>query len=104
MRSCGRSRKVTVYSFANTTAAWWASVAEKLSKVRNLTVWQFAPEQVQALIQEDAVAKIRPEQCRKQAEKFSIKAMVDAYERGDEYFFNWVKEQRSDPREGEGID
>ncbi len=49
VRACGRSKQVTVYSFSNTTAAWWASVAEKLAKVRNLTVWQFAPEQVQAL-------------------------------------------------------
>lgn len=49
VRACGRSRKVTVCSFANTTATWWAGVAEKLAKVRNLAVWQFAPEQVQAL-------------------------------------------------------
>lgn len=49
VRACGRSRKVTVYSFANTSATWWAGVAEKLSKVRNLTVWQFAPEQVATL-------------------------------------------------------
>ncbi len=49
VRACGRSKRVTVYSFANATAAWWAGVAEKLAKVRNLTVWQLPPEQVEAL-------------------------------------------------------
>lgn len=49
VRACGRSKKVTVYTFAHTAVAWWAGVAEKLAKVRNLSVWQFAPEQVQAL-------------------------------------------------------
>ncbi|MBL9129662.1 MAG: YaeQ family protein [Verrucomicrobiaceae bacterium] len=49
VRACGRSRKVTVYGFNNTTAAWWAGVAEKMSKVRNLAVWQLPPEPVKAL-------------------------------------------------------
>lgn len=49
VRACGRSKAVTVYGFSNTTAAWWAGVAEKLSKVRNLIVWQLPPEQTQAL-------------------------------------------------------
>jgi uncharacterized protein YaeQ len=49
VRACGRSKAVTVYTFANTAAVWWAGVAEKLAKVRNLTVWQLPPEQTQAL-------------------------------------------------------
>jgi uncharacterized protein YaeQ len=49
VRACGRSKLVTVYSFANTAAAWWAGVAEKLAKVRNLSVWQLPSEQTQAL-------------------------------------------------------
>ena len=49
VRACGRSKKVTVYSFSSTTAAWWASVANKLSRVNNLTVWQFSAEQTEAL-------------------------------------------------------
>lgn len=49
VRACGRSKAVTVYSFSNTTTAWWAGVAAKLAKVRNLTVWQLPPEQTQAL-------------------------------------------------------
>lgn len=49
VRACGRSKRVTVYSFSATTASWWASVAEKMARVRNLTVWQLAPESVRAL-------------------------------------------------------
>lgn len=49
VRACGRSKQVTVYTFANTAAAWWAGVAEKLAKVRNLSVWQLPSEQTQAL-------------------------------------------------------
>lgn len=49
VRACGRSRRVTVYCFANAAAAWWAGVAGKFAKVRNLTVWQLPLDQVQAL-------------------------------------------------------
>lgn len=49
VRACGRSKEVTVYTFAATATTWWASVANKLSRVGNLTVWQFPAEQSQAL-------------------------------------------------------
>lgn len=49
VRACGRSKQVTVYTFTNTSAAWWAGVADKLSRVRNLTVWQLPAEPAQAL-------------------------------------------------------
>lgn len=49
VRACGRSRQVTVYATASAATMWWAGVADKLSKVRNLTVWQLPPDQVQAL-------------------------------------------------------
>jgi uncharacterized protein YaeQ len=38
-----------VYSFSSTTATWWASVTNKLSRVNNLVVWQFPAEQTEAL-------------------------------------------------------
>lgn len=49
VRACGRSKKVTVYSFGSTVAAWWAGVSGRLAKVKNLTVWQIPAEQAQAL-------------------------------------------------------
>jgi uncharacterized protein YaeQ len=49
VRACGRSRKVTVFTYGSTAEAWWASVAEKLSRVRNLRVWMLPPAQVAEL-------------------------------------------------------
>jgi uncharacterized protein YaeQ len=49
VRACGRAKKVTVYTYSNTSATWWSSVSAKLARVRNLTVWQLPADQVQAL-------------------------------------------------------
>jgi uncharacterized protein YaeQ len=49
VRACGRAKKVTVYTYGSTSAAWWASVMNKLSRVNNLIVWQYPADQVQAL-------------------------------------------------------
>ena len=49
VRVCGRSKKVTVYNFANTAPAWWAGLAGKFSRVNNLTVWQIPAAESQAL-------------------------------------------------------
>lgn len=49
LRACGRSRHVTVYAYTSGSQAWWASVAAKMSKVSNLSVWQIDPEQAKAL-------------------------------------------------------
>ena len=40
VRLCGRSKKVSVYSFASNTATWWAGLAGKFTRVSNLHVWQ----------------------------------------------------------------
>ena len=49
VRVCGRSKKVTVYSFANTAPTWWAGLAGKFTRVNNLTVWQLPASESQAL-------------------------------------------------------
>lgn len=49
VRLCGRSKKVTVYSFSPTTPAWWAAMKDRMSRVHNLTVWQIPAAQSQAL-------------------------------------------------------
>jgi uncharacterized protein YaeQ len=49
VRVCGRSKRVTVYSYGSTVPAWWAGLAGKLSRVNNLTVWQIPAAQSQAL-------------------------------------------------------
>lgn len=49
LRACGRSRRVSVYSFANNTPLWWKNSAPKLSRAENLTVWQIDSSSSQAL-------------------------------------------------------
>ncbi|MBB5038410.1 YaeQ family protein [Prosthecobacter dejongeii] len=48
-RLCSRAAKVTVYSFSSSTPTWWAGIASKLTRLRNLTVWQIPAEQSQKL-------------------------------------------------------
>jgi len=40
---------VSVYAFASSTPVWWSGVATKITRARNLTVWQVPAEQSQAL-------------------------------------------------------
>ena len=49
VRVCGRSRKVSVYSFASNAATWWAGLAGKFTRVNNLTVWQIPAAESEAL-------------------------------------------------------
>lgn len=49
VRTCGRSRKVSVYSFANTAATWWAGLAGKFTRVQNLHVWQIPAAESQEM-------------------------------------------------------
>jgi uncharacterized protein YaeQ len=49
LRACGRAKRVTVYSFGTTTAAWWGKIAGNLARAKNLTVWQIPADQSQRL-------------------------------------------------------
>lgn len=49
VRVCGRSKKVSVYSFASTAATWWAGLAGKFTRVSNLHVWQIPAAESQQL-------------------------------------------------------
>jgi len=48
-RVCGRSKRVSVYTYSSTAAAWWAALAGKFTRVNHLHVWQIPAEQSQAL-------------------------------------------------------
>ena len=48
-KACGRSRKVTLYCYSYSAHIWYAGIANKLSRLRNLEVWQLPSEQSQAL-------------------------------------------------------
>jgi uncharacterized protein YaeQ len=49
MKASPRAGRVTVYSFSHSTPIWWAGIATKITRARNLAVWQVPAEQSQAL-------------------------------------------------------
>lgn len=49
VRACGRAERVTLYCYSSSAAIWWAGIAGKLSRLRNLEVWQLPAAQSQAL-------------------------------------------------------
>ncbi|WP_290874571.1 YaeQ family protein [Aquabacterium sp.] len=49
MKASGRARAVSLYAFQSSTPIWWDGIATKLTRARNLTVWQIPTEQSQAL-------------------------------------------------------
>lgn len=49
MKSSPKAERVSVYAFASSTPVWWSGVASKITRARNLTVWQVPAEQSQAL-------------------------------------------------------
>jgi len=48
-RVCSRARRVSIYSFSSSTPTWWSGIAGKLTRLRNLIVWQVPAEQSQQL-------------------------------------------------------
>lgn len=48
-RLSGRSRRVSIYSFASSTPVWWKGLAGKLDRAKNVTVWEIPSAQSQAL-------------------------------------------------------
>ncbi len=49
LKACGRAERVSVLSMSHSTPIWWAGVAGKLARTRNLEVWQIPAAQSQAL-------------------------------------------------------
>ena len=48
-KACGRARRVTLYCYSNSAPIWYAGIANKVSRLRNLEIWQLPSEQSQAL-------------------------------------------------------
>lgn len=49
LRASPRAERVTVLSYASSTPVWWGNVASKITRARNVAVWQIEPAQSQAL-------------------------------------------------------
>lgn len=48
-KACGRAERVSVYSHTASTAVWWKGLANKVSRLRNLRVWEIPAAEAQAL-------------------------------------------------------
>jgi uncharacterized protein YaeQ len=48
-RACGRADQVTLIAYGASAPIWWAALQGKVSRLRNLSVWQLPAAQSQAL-------------------------------------------------------
>ncbi len=48
-RACARAERVSLYCYAASVPIWWAAMAPKLARLRNLQVWQLPAAESQAL-------------------------------------------------------
>ena len=49
MKASGRAERVSVFSFSASTPIWWAGLATKITRARNIAVWQVDAAQSQLL-------------------------------------------------------
>ncbi len=49
MKACGRSKRVTVYTYGGAASAWWKVRRTRSQRARNLTVCQIPEEQCEPL-------------------------------------------------------
>lgn len=49
MKASPRADRVSVYSFSHSTPIWWKGIESKISRARNVVVWQVPAEDSQAL-------------------------------------------------------
>ena len=48
-KACSRARRVTLYCYSLAAPIWWAGIAPKVARLRNLQVWQIPADEIQAL-------------------------------------------------------
>ncbi|MFM7099556.1 MAG: YaeQ family protein [Verrucomicrobiota bacterium] len=49
LRTSARVDRMTVYCFSSSTPVWWQDLGHRLTRLRNLTVWQIPARESQAL-------------------------------------------------------
>lgn len=49
VKASGRAERVTLYAYASSVPVWWAGIENKLTRLRNLQVWQLPAAQSQEL-------------------------------------------------------
>lgn len=48
-KACGRAEQVIIYSYSAATPIWWAAIANKVTRLTNLSVWQIPADEAKAL-------------------------------------------------------
>ncbi len=48
-KACGRANRVTLYAYSGAAEIWYAGIANKVSRLRNLEIWRLPADQSQAL-------------------------------------------------------
>jgi uncharacterized protein YaeQ len=48
-KACGRAQQVTIYCYGSASGLWWQALASKMTRLRNLQVWQIPTAQSLAL-------------------------------------------------------
>jgi uncharacterized protein YaeQ len=48
-KACGRAEQVVVYSYSAATPIWWSAIANKVTRLTNLSVWQIPADEAKAL-------------------------------------------------------
>lgn len=48
-KACGRAERVSIYCYGSAAPVWWSGIANKLTRLNNLRVWQIPSEQSLAL-------------------------------------------------------
>ena len=49
IKACSRAGSVSLFAYSSAVPVWWAAIATKLTRLRNLAVWQVPSEQSQEL-------------------------------------------------------
>lgn len=49
VKACGRAEQVTLFAYASSVPVWWSGIETKLSRLHNLSVWQWPSAQTQEL-------------------------------------------------------
>ena len=49
MKASGRAERVTVLGYSASVPIWWSGIATKITRARNIEVWQIAASESQAL-------------------------------------------------------
>lgn len=48
-KACGRADQVTLYAYGQSVPVWWSALQGKITRLRNLRVWQLPAAQTQEL-------------------------------------------------------